>query len=75
MASKANVKSDATEAIHSAADGLYRAGTIDTTTMRAFDTKIRHVTKAGANLFRDLGFSATEAKKPRSQEAKKPRSL
>ena len=27
------------------------------------DTEIRHVTKAGANLFLDLGFSAAEAKK------------
>jgi len=27
------------------------------------DTQIRHVTKAGANLFLELGFSAVEAKK------------
>ena len=27
------------------------------------DTEIRHVTKAGANLFLELGFSASEAKK------------
>jgi predicted XRE-type DNA-binding protein len=27
------------------------------------DTKIRHVTKPGANLFRELGFSASEAKR------------
>jgi predicted XRE-type DNA-binding protein len=27
------------------------------------DTEIRHVTKAGANLFLELGFSAAEAKK------------
>ena len=27
------------------------------------DTEIRHVTKPGANLFRELGFSSTEAKK------------
>jgi len=27
------------------------------------DTEIRHVTKAGANLFRELGFSAAEAKR------------
>ena len=27
------------------------------------DTEIRHVTRAGANLFLDLGFSAAEAKK------------
>lgn len=27
------------------------------------DTEIRHVTKAGANLFLELGFSAPEAKK------------
>ncbi len=27
------------------------------------DAEIRHVTKAGANLFRELGFSAEEAKR------------
>ena len=27
------------------------------------DTEVRYVTKAGANLFLELGFSATEAKK------------
>jgi hypothetical protein len=27
------------------------------------DTEIRHVTKAGANLFLELGFSAAEAKR------------
>ena len=27
------------------------------------DTEIRHVTKPGANLFRELGFSPAEAKK------------
>ena len=27
------------------------------------DTEVRHVTKPGANLFRELGFSAAEAKK------------
>ena len=27
------------------------------------DTEIRHITKAGANLFLELGFSASEAKK------------
>ena len=27
------------------------------------DTEVRHVTKAGANLFLELGFSAAEAKK------------
>ena len=27
------------------------------------DTEIRHVTKPGANLFRELGFSAEEAKR------------
>ena len=31
------------------------------------DTEIRHVTKAGANLFLDLGFSAAEAEKPRRE--------
>jgi predicted XRE-type DNA-binding protein len=29
--------------------------------MIEIDTEIRHVTKAGANLFEDLGFSAEEA--------------
>jgi hypothetical protein len=28
-----------------------------------FDTEIRHVTKPGANLFLELGFSAAEAKR------------
>lgn len=37
MVSKAKFKSDAFEAIRSAADGLYRAGTIDKTTLRGFD--------------------------------------
>ena len=27
------------------------------------DTEVRHVTKPGANLFRELGFSPTEAKR------------
>lgn len=35
--SKAKFKSDAFEAIHSAAQGLHRAGTIDKATMREFD--------------------------------------
>ena len=37
MTSKAKFKSDAFEAIHSAALGLHRAGTIDRATMRGFD--------------------------------------
>ena len=37
MTSKAKFKSDAFEAIHSAALGLRRAGTIDKATMRGFD--------------------------------------
>ena len=37
MKSKARFKSDAFEAIHSAAKGLHRAGTIDKATMREFD--------------------------------------
>jgi len=28
------------------------------------DTKIRHVTKPGANIFLELGFSAEEARRP-----------
>ena len=37
MTAKAKFKSDAFEAIHSAARGLHRAGTIDKATMREFD--------------------------------------
>ena len=37
MKSKAGFKSDAFEAIHSAAQGLHRARTIDKATMREFD--------------------------------------
>ena len=37
MTSKAKYKSDAFEAIYSAAQGLQRAGTIDKATMRDFD--------------------------------------
>ena len=37
MPSKRKYKSDAYEAIHSAVDGMYRAGTIDKATMREFD--------------------------------------
>ena len=37
MKSKTKFKSDAFEAIHGAAQGLHRAGTIDKATMREFD--------------------------------------
>jgi putative transcriptional regulator len=37
MTRKPKYKSDAFEAIHSAASGMVRAGTIDKTTMRRFD--------------------------------------
>jgi putative transcriptional regulator len=37
MPSKTKFKSDAFEAIHSAAEGLHRAGTIGKATMREFD--------------------------------------
>lgn len=37
MTTKRKFKSDAFEAIHSAADGMYRAGTIPKATMREFD--------------------------------------
>ncbi len=37
MATKAKFKSDAFEAIHSAASDMYRVGTIDKMTMRDFD--------------------------------------
>ena len=33
------------------------------------DTEIRHVTKAGANLFLELGFTAAEAKKLHERRA------
>ncbi|RWX78937.1 DNA-binding transcriptional regulator [Neorhizobium lilium] len=37
MANKRKFKSDAFEAIHSAVEGMYDAGTIDKETMRTFD--------------------------------------
>ncbi|SCC94727.1 Transcriptional regulator, XRE family (fragment) [Thiomonas sp. X19] len=37
MTTKPTFKSDAFEAIHSAAQGLYRVGAIDKATMREFD--------------------------------------
>lgn len=37
MATKGRFKSDAFEAIHSSASGMYRAGIIDKATMREFD--------------------------------------
>jgi len=37
MATKLKYKSEALEAVHSAASGMYRAGTIDKATMREFD--------------------------------------
>jgi putative transcriptional regulator len=37
MTAKRKYKSDAFEAIHSTVEGMYRAGTIDKTTMRDFD--------------------------------------
>jgi putative transcriptional regulator len=37
MTSKSKFKSEAFEAIHSAAAGMYRAGTVDKATMRHFD--------------------------------------
>jgi putative transcriptional regulator len=37
MAKKLRYKSEALEAIHSSVAGMYRAGTIDKTTMRSFD--------------------------------------
>jgi putative transcriptional regulator len=37
MTTKAKFKSDAFEAMHSAAEGLHRAGTLDKATMRGFD--------------------------------------
>ncbi len=37
MAQKSKYKSDAFEAIHSSASGMYRIGAIDKATMRRFD--------------------------------------
>jgi len=44
MTTKARFKSDALEAVHSAAAGMYRAGTIDKATMRDFDETCLSVT-------------------------------
>src|SRR5271168_3513837 len=38
MTTKLNFKSDAFEAIHSSATGLFKVGAIDKATMRSFDT-------------------------------------
>ncbi len=46
MSSKGKFKSDAFEAIHSAAQGLHRAGTIDKATLRTFDEACLNVPKA-----------------------------
>jgi putative transcriptional regulator len=46
MSSKAKFKSDAFEAIHSAAQGLHRAGTIDKATLRSFDVACLSVPEA-----------------------------
>jgi putative transcriptional regulator len=43
MTAKTKFKSDAFEAIHSAAQGLHRAGTIDKASMRDFDAACLHV--------------------------------
>lgn len=39
-------KSDAFEAIHSAASGMYRAGTIDKSTMRDFDASCLSISES-----------------------------
>ncbi len=46
MSSKAKFKSEAFEAIHSAAQGLHRAGTIDKATLRTFDESCLTAPKA-----------------------------
>lgn len=46
MSSKSRFKSDAFEAIHSAAQGLHRAGTIDKATLRSFDVTCLKVPQA-----------------------------
>lgn len=35
------------------------------------DTKIRHVTKSGANLFRELGFAPDEAERFQAESTQK----
>ena len=59
MTPKAKFKSDALEAIHSAATGLRRAGTIDKATMRGFDESC---------LATPPVFAARQIKKIREQE-------
>ena len=38
--------------------------------MEKIDTKVRHVTKRGANLFAELGFPAAEAKRLQAESKK-----
>jgi putative transcriptional regulator len=45
MATKHKFKSDAFEAIHSAVEGMYAAGTIDKETMRTFDDSCLSMTQ------------------------------
>jgi putative transcriptional regulator len=45
MATKYKFKSDAFEAIHSAVEGMYAAGTIDKETMRTFDDSCLSMTQ------------------------------
>lgn len=58
MTAKAKFKSDAFEAIHGAAAGLHRAGTIDKATMRSFDESCLATPPA---------FAARQIKKIREQ--------
>ncbi|KQT69650.1 MULTISPECIES: helix-turn-helix domain-containing protein [unclassified Aureimonas] len=46
MTTKSKFKSDAFEAIHSSAAGMFRAGTIDKATMRHFDESCLSVPRA-----------------------------
>lgn len=39
--------------------------------MRSIDTKIRHVTKRGANLFLELGLEAAEAERLHAESNKR----
>lgn len=50
MTATRKFKSDAFEAIHSAASGMYRVGTIDKATMRDFDESCLTVPPSIANL-------------------------
>lgn len=62
-AAQGSPKSDAFEAIHSAASGLHAAGIIDKTTMRQFDTaclSVREITAADVKRIREASNVSQE---------------